>query len=336
MLSLLSIPASLLLHLFPSWLRSTAALVIGLPSRYALHRVEAILMPLVRQRISEYNSGNAVQLDDYLSWAVWNDAQQRGIDEDTPRRIVSLVANLSMLMNTTPSIVTHGLQELVQSPLAREHGDKLRAEAQRALHEEDGHWTKSTLSKLHGLDSMLREILRLYPIAAVAPLQTVVADTEIPLANGEQSVHVKKGTRVGIPAHSIHMDAAYFENPDEFNPWRFMSGRSRRRLELDDLDGQAYEDEAYEHHTRQQALLSPTNMWFGWGMGKGSCPGRWIGHDTMKLVFAAVLMRYDIRAAGPRNEVMGRRRQGPSRFGPFLPPINKKILIRRRKPTDEE
>lgn len=295
-------------------------------------------MPLIQQRIFEYTSNSDRQLDDYISWAVRNDAQQRGIDDDTPRRIMSLVVSLTMLMNTSPSIVTHGMNELLYTPQQCVYEEKLRAEIHRALREEDGHWTKSTLSKLHGLDSMLREILRLHPIAAVAPVQTAVADIEIPLANGENHIRIRKGTRVGIAAHDIHMDETYYQDPKAFEPWRFMSSRSREILEGTNLQ-QTDEDEDKDadkasspasHNKKQQALLSPSNMWFGWGMGKGSCPGRWIAHDTLKLVFSAILLRYEIRAATPAP-LIAQNRKRPSRFGPFLPPSNTKILIRRRR-----
>lgn len=299
-------------------------------------------MPLIQQRLSEFESNNDRQLDDYISWAVRNDAQQRGVDDDTPRRIMSLVVSLTMLMNTSPSIVTHGLNELLHAPHKNVYEEKLRAEIQRALHEEDGHWTKSTLSKLHGLDSMLREILRLHPIAAVAPVQTAVADIEIPLANGENYIHIKKGTRVGIAALEIHMDETYYRDAKVFEPWRFMSSRSRELLEGAGLRDDEDEDkDAHKasslgsHNKKQQALLSPSNMWFGWGMGKGSCPGRWIAHDTLKLVFSAILLRYDIRAVTPAPMLAQDREKGPSRFGPFLPPSNTKLLIRRRRYAEE-
>lgn len=298
-------------------------------------------MPLIQQRLSEFESSSDRQVDDYISWAVRNDAQKRGIDDDTPRRIMSLVVSLTMLMNTSPSIVTHGLMELLHAPQKSVYEDNLRAEIQRVLHEEDGHWTKSTLSKLHGLDSMLREILRLHPIAAVAPVQTAVADIEIPIDNGGNFIHIKKGTRVGIAAHNIHMDETYYRDPKAFEPWRFMSSRSRELLEEagprygEDEDKDANKaSSSGSNNKKQQALLSPSNMWFGWGMGKGSCPGRWIAHDTLKLVFSAILLRYEIRAATPAP-MLAQDRKAPSRFGPFLPPSNTKMLIRRRRHAEE-
>lgn len=288
-------------------------------------------MPLVQQRISEFKSGSDRHLDDYISWAVRNDAEQRGIDADTPRRIVSLVVSLSMLMNTSPSIVTHGLNELLQSPRKHEYEESLRAEIQRALHEENGHWTKGTLAKLYGLDSTLREILRLHPIAVVAPLQTAVTDVEIPIANGEiGSIHVKAGTRIGIPAQSIHMDEAFYENPTEFDPFRFMPSTSSIHWNLS-TPSREIKVQPHASQKKQQALLSPSNMWFGWGMGKSSCPGRWLAHDTLKLVLSAILMNYEIQAVGRSSPLLGQERKAPSRFGPFLPPNSRKILVRRRK-----
>lgn len=296
-------------------------------------------MPVIKQRISEFASNSDRQLNDYISWAVRSDAQQRGIDDDTPRRIMSLVVSLTMLMNTSPSIVTHGLNELLYAPQKCVYEGNLTAEIQRSLYDEDGHWTKSTLLRLHGLDSMLREILRLHPIAAIAPVQTAVADIDIPLANGENHIQIRKGTRVGIAALDIHMDETYYKDPKAFEPWRFMSSRSREILEGTNLQ-QTEDDEDKDvdkasspgsHNKKQQALLSPSNFWFGWGMGKGSCPGRWIAHDTLKLVFSAILLRYEIRAVTPAALLLAQNRKRPSRFGPFLPPSNTKILIRRRR-----
>lgn len=68
------------------------------------------------------------------------------------------------------------------------------------MHKEDSLRTKSTLSKLYRLESMLQAIFRPYTIANVVLLQTILVNTKTPLANKEQSILARRNTRIGMPA----------------------------------------------------------------------------------------------------------------------------------------
>ncbi|KAF8783411.1 Cytochrome P450 3A11 like protein [Argiope bruennichi] len=67
------------------------------------------------------------------------------------------------------------------------------------------------------LDAVLLETLRMHPPAASTE-RTCVEDYE--LVN--TGIRVKKGMRIAIPVYGIHYHPDYFQDPNTFNPERFM------------------------------------------------------------------------------------------------------------------
>lgn len=68
------------------------------------------------------------------------------------------------------------------------------------------------------------ETLRLYPPAARTE-RSCTKDYTIP---GTDSV-IEKGMIIGIPIYGIQRDPEYYENPDKFDPERFLPERKAAR-----------------------------------------------------------------------------------------------------------
>lgn len=92
---------------------------------------------------------------------------------------------------------------------------KLFAEIREAS--EKGELTASVISKLPYVDAVVCEALRMYP-PLIATNRVANEDYKL----GDSGVVLEKGTPIHFPLFSIHRDPGYFENPDTFNPDRFL------------------------------------------------------------------------------------------------------------------
>jgi len=94
-------------------------------------------------------------------------------------------------------------------------------------------------------------------------------------------VHLPYGaTILGVTAAAASRDPEIFENPDEFDGYRFQ----RLRNSVD----------------RNQHAFSGTST-LHWGLGKHTCPGRFFASAEIKLLLAKIVMKYDVRTKDGRR-----------------------------------
>ena len=77
------------------------------------------------------------------------------------------------------------------------------------------------VQKMKLLEAVIKETLRLYPPATFTERQ---ASEDVTLENGSESVYIKKDDVVNIPIYSIHSDERFWNDPETFNPDRFIDG----------------------------------------------------------------------------------------------------------------
>ncbi|KAJ5684364.1 Cytochrome P450 [Penicillium maclennaniae] len=163
------------------------------------------------------------------------------------------------------------LAELAQHP---QYIQPLREEIESVL----AAWgaTVTGCDRMILLDSFMKECQRLHPPAAISAHRVCIS--ELKLSNG---IVLKPGTHVGVPSGRIQRSPSSYEHPETFDGFRFAkraaAGASNTRL----VD------------------LSPDYLVFG--MGVHACPGRWMASALMKLVFAHILLHFDVLpgSAGP-------------------------------------
>lgn len=80
------------------------------------------------------------------------------------------------------------------------------------------------LQKMTYTNAVLNESMRLYPPAWITDRQNVADDT---LA----SYHIKKGTLIGVSFYELHRNPKYWENPEEFNPERFLGEQKKQSMQ---------------------------------------------------------------------------------------------------------
>ncbi|KAL1123514.1 hypothetical protein AAG570_002591 [Ranatra chinensis] len=94
--------------------------------------------------------------------------------------------------------------------------EKARQEVKRVAEKHRGHFSYDALKEMVYLECCITEALRLYP-PAVGLFHHCTKDYLL-----EDGQTIKKGTTVIIPSYSMQRDPQYFQDPDEFQPERFL------------------------------------------------------------------------------------------------------------------
>ncbi|XP_064214224.1 cytochrome P450 3A19-like [Tribolium castaneum] len=109
------------------------------------------------------------------------------------------------------------LYELAANPGVQE---RLREEVDKAF-AKNGTLPYDGLQEIHFLDAVVNETLRLHP-----PLQHLqkicTKDFTFVTKNTNKTVTIEKGTTTIIPIYGLQHDSKFFENPDSFQPERFL------------------------------------------------------------------------------------------------------------------
>ncbi|CAJ0590341.1 unnamed protein product [Cylicocyclus nassatus] len=140
-------------------------------------------------------------------------------------------------------------------------------ESQRRLQEEidqysgDETITYELLASMKYLDFVMKEALRMYPVASFANSRQCMKSTTL------GDININKGTFVMIDTLTLHYDPEIWgEDANEFRPERW------------------------------QELERPVASWIPFGLGPRQCIGMRLAQLEEKLVLAHILKRYDIIA----------------------------------------
>ncbi|GFQ63901.1 cytochrome P450 3A5 [Trichonephila clavata] len=116
---------------------------------------------------------------------------------------------------TTASMLTFISHCLATNPTWQE---KLIKEVDEAF-EKHTEMSYDAVRDLKILDAVVSETLRMHPPAASTG-RTAVEDYDL----GNTGIVVKKGMMIMIPIYAMHYDPEFFQDPETFNPERFMEG----------------------------------------------------------------------------------------------------------------
>lgn len=113
-----------------------------------------------------------------------------------------------------------------------------------------------------------------------------------------------------MPSVSISRDPEIFDDPEEFNGWRFYDKRTSAKSEA---------------HRHQFATLGPESLAFGFG--KTACPGRFFAGAQIKAVLANIILNYDISFPGEQTK----RPDNLYKGGLIRPDPSQKIVFKPRQ-----
>ncbi|XP_011303493.1 cytochrome P450 9e2-like [Fopius arisanus] len=123
--------------------------------------------------------------------------------------------------DTSSTLMCFVAQEIAEKSHVQE---KLQREVDEVFEEHQGDPPYEAINNMVYLDAVINEALRMYP---VAPFQDRLCNSEFelpPALPGEKPLVLKPGDVVWLPIYCIHRDPEYFDNPEVFDPERFVKG----------------------------------------------------------------------------------------------------------------
>ncbi|KAF7806019.1 cytochrome P450 71A26-like [Senna tora] len=160
--------------------------------------------------------------------------------------------------DTTATVLEWAMTELIKHPNTMK---KLQDEAQSIAGEHGAHITEEHIGHMPFLRAVLKETLRLHPPIPLLFPRESMQDMKL------KGYDIKAGTRVIVNAWAIGRDPAYWDNPQEFEPERFLNSS---------VD--------YKGHDFQ---LIP------FGAGRRGCPGIQFAMAINELVLANLVHQFD-------------------------------------------
>ncbi|XP_032682944.1 cytochrome P450 9e2-like [Odontomachus brunneus] len=104
---------------------------------------------------------------------------------------------------------------------------RLQNEIDQVLEDTNGESPYDMVNNMEYMDAVVNETLRMYPVA-VAFDRVCKRDFELPpTLPGMKPYTVKKGHVIWIPVYGLHHDPKYFEQPEKFNPERFLGEQKK-------------------------------------------------------------------------------------------------------------
>ncbi len=259
---------TMILKLFPLWLRPAIALV--LPSarnvQTNLQRARKAMIPIInKRRQSETNDPNYQKPNDFLQWMMDAADSTEARPEKLAHRLLNMVLGSA---HTTTMTGTHAMYDLCAMP---EYIPALLDEL-TTLTSASG-WDKTTPTRMWKMDSFLRESQRRNP-ASLLGFHRIVR-SPLTLSSG---VYLPPSTHLCTASYAISQDPSFAPNANDFDGFRYYRKRQ-----------QSAED-ANKH---QFAMTDKDHLHFGHGLH--ACPGRLLASIELKLIVGELIAGYDFK-----------------------------------------
>ncbi|XP_032683014.1 cytochrome P450 9e2-like [Odontomachus brunneus] len=145
---------------------------------------------------------------------------------------------------------------------------RLQNEIDQVLEDTNGESPYDIINNMEYMDAVVNETLRKYPVA-VALERVCKKDFELPpTLPGVKPYTVKKGQVIWISVYGLHHDPKYFEEPEKFNPERFLG--------------------------EQKKHIHNTGAYLPFGLGPRMCIGNRFTLLETKVLFFHLLARCDL------------------------------------------
>ncbi|KZC05577.1 Cytochrome P450 9e2, partial [Dufourea novaeangliae] len=172
---------------------------------------------------------------------------------------------------TVASQACSTIHNIVTNPEVQE---RLQQEIDQILEKTQGQITYDTIVGMEYLDAVLNESLRMYPSSLFLD-RVCMQDFELPpTLPGHKPFIAKKGTNVWIPVYAIQTDPNYFEDPEKFNPERFLQDGKR---------------------------IASSGTFIPFGVGPRSCIGNRFALIEIKVLLFHLFARCDLKPCSRTN-----------------------------------
>ena len=214
--------------------------------------MQRLLKPHLEERSAMMKEGKELP-GDMMTWVIKNSADQDKFDLEHQAACqlnVSLAA-----IHTTTMTASHAWLDMTArpeylEPLREEWDEVLATEPTRTI-------SKTSMPKLKKLDSFLKESQRLSPLGPTSFERKVTGPFTLP-----DGTKLEKGSYIAVAAEAIGLDESLWDNPDQFDGFRFEKLRQS----------------AGNENRYQFATTGVESMFFG--HGKHACPGRFFAANV--------------------------------------------------------
>lgn len=217
-----------LMCLCPKAFHPVVGTLLGLFSTYHYWLSSKFTLPLIRKRVEDFKKKDAGDPEykswadphDFVTWSYRTAIAEGRLEEASPVRIAERIMPINFAAIHTTSLTAYDtlINILCADPSVVE---SLREEAYRVLQEEGG-WTKQGLSKMHRMDSAIRESQRMTPIALTFIGRKVVAKNGITTPEG---AHLDYGTLISCPWGPLAQDDELHGNAGKYDAFRYSRPR---------------------------------------------------------------------------------------------------------------
>ncbi|KGO48671.1 Cytochrome P450 [Penicillium expansum] len=291
----------------PRLVRPIVTTFIFLPAWGYYIYLKMLLKPMAKADWEEYENANEKQKKEILRATpdkkfpitAWLMSRYRPEELSLSQITHDLIVATFESTPSTAGTMFFILAELVSRP---ELVNELRDEVDEVL--SNGLLPQTTLTELRKMDSVMRESSRVNPFSLLVLFRRLL--TNVKLSIGPE---LPAGSLLCVDAHHIHNDEDLWEDPDTFDPMRFLKLRER-----DGVDSR--------HQFTSLGKDSP-----GWGDGTQACPGRVFAGNTIKIILTHLLDKYEIQL--PPGAEKPKRHSMPN--GSMAPDLFARIMIRERR-----
>lgn len=166
-------------------------------------------------------------------------------------------------------------------------------------------------------DSALRETLRL-GLVNKSLVHQVVPAGGVTLEDG---LHLSQGARIAVSTYGVHRDPEIYPRPYIYEPFRFSRQREEMLGQQQETEGNTIPTDTNtkakipgekEKEGRAATLLAGKNLsavttsenFLPFGHAKHACPGRFFAANEIKLAFAYLSTKYDVKQLATRPKGM--------------------------------
>lgn len=265
--------------------------------------LNAELATCINKALEDRNPGDIEDLENRDYSAMENPSllrflvDMRGEDTTNTQLRDDLITMLIAGHETTASALTWAVFELVQQP---ELLAKVRAEIDEVLG--DARPDMAAIERLELVRLCIAESLRMFPEPPLLIRRAIEEDT-VPAVGIPKPVKLLRGSDIFIAVYNLHRSPKYWENPDKFDPERFLrpfsnpeAAPSWKGFDPDLWKGQLYPNE-----------VASDFAYLPFGGGPRKCVGDQFAMLEATVALAMILRRFDFAFGGktPKPEDVG-------------------------------
>ncbi len=174
--------------------------------RWAMRVADDMVTRIVQQRLNEDSKENATDRGDLLSMLVeHHEGDALAIRNDSMSLLIAS-------HETSGALLSWVFAMLVEHPsILHKITEEIETVLQGRLPE------YSDFKELNYVRAVVEETLRLYPTAYALFTRTALKDLTL------AGINIRKGDNVHIVPYTLHRSARWFNNPEEFQPTRFLN-----------------------------------------------------------------------------------------------------------------